>query len=111
MIVLNNIFFDLDKYELKDTSLPELNKILSFLKENPRLNVEIAGHTDNTGTVSYNRQLSLKRAQSVYTFLIENGVEKTRLKPMGYGPDRPLAPNDTEVNKKLNRRIEFKLLP
>lgn len=111
MVVLNNIFFEFDKFDLKDSSIPELNRILTFLKENPRVKVEIAGHTDNAGTAAYNRQLSLKRAQSVFNYLVEKGVAKARLVPMGYGPDRPLAPNDSEDNKKLNRRIEFKLLP
>jgi OmpA-OmpF porin, OOP family len=108
--VLNNIFFDLDKYELKPASMPELQKMVSFLKENPLLKVEIAGHTDNTGAAAYNRQLSLKRAQSVFDYLIGHGINKSRLIPKGYGPDQPLAPNDTEEQRKLNRRIEFKLV-
>jgi OmpA-OmpF porin, OOP family len=108
--VLNNIFFDFNMSELKPASLPELQKLVSFLKENPELKVEIAGHTDNVGTSAYNRQLSLKRAQSVYDYLVAHGIEKARLLPKGYGPDQPLAPNDSEAQRKLNRRIEFKLV-
>ncbi|RAV99908.1 OmpA family protein [Pseudochryseolinea flava] len=110
VVVLNNIFFEFDKFDLKDSSIPELNKILTFLTENPRVKVEIAGHTDNAGTADYNRQLSLKRAQSVFNYLVEKGIDSRRLQPMGYGPDRPIAANDSEDNKKMNRRIEFKLI-
>lgn len=109
-VVLNNIFFDVDEYKLKDASIPELHKMITFLQENPAIKVEISGHTDNSGSAAHNRQLSLKRAQSVYDYLVEHGIEKTRLFPKGYGPDQPLAPNETEDQRKLNRRIEFKLI-
>jgi OOP family OmpA-OmpF porin len=108
--VLNNIFFDVDKYELKEKSSPELQKILRFLKENPRVRVEIGGHTDNSGSASHNRELSEKRARSVYGFLVQHGVDKARLEPKGYGPDRPISPNDTEEGRQQNRRIEFRIL-
>jgi outer membrane protein OmpA-like peptidoglycan-associated protein len=110
VVILNNIFFEFDKFELKDSSIPELNKLLIFLQENPAIRVEISGHTDNTGSASYNKQLSLKRANSVYQFLIARGVKMTRLDPKGYGSERPLGPNDTEDQKKLNRRIEFRII-
>jgi outer membrane protein OmpA-like peptidoglycan-associated protein len=109
-VILNNIFFDLDKYELKDNSITELKKIIRFLTENPKIRVEIGGHTDNSGSVTYNKQLSEKRALSVYNYLTANGVEKSRLTPKGYGPDQPISPNDTEVSRQLNRRIEFKIV-
>jgi len=108
--VLNNIFFDLDKYELKSKSIPELQKVIRFMNENPALRVEIAGHTDNQGSVSYNQQLSLKRAQSVYNYLINNGINKNRLMAKGYGQGNPLASNDSEPGRQLNRRIEFKIV-
>lgn len=108
--VLNNIFFDVDKYELKEKSSPELQKILRFLKENPSVRVEIGGHTDNSGSATHNRELSDKRARSVYDFLVQHGIDKTRLAPMGYGPDRPIAPNDTDAGRQKNRRIEFRIL-
>lgn len=109
-VILNNIFFDLDKYELKDNSITELKKIIRFLTENPKIRVEIGGHTDNSGSVTYNKQLSEKRALAVYNYLITNGIEKSRLTPKGYGPDQPISPNDTEASRKLNRRIEFKII-
>lgn len=108
--VLNNIFFDVDKFELKEKSSPELQKIVRFLKENPRVKVEIGGHTDNSGSAAYNRELSQKRALSVNEFLVEHGIDRARLVPRGYGPDRPLAPNDTEAGRQQNRRIEFRIL-
>ncbi|MEJ1240667.1 OmpA family protein [Chryseolinea sp. T2] len=108
--VLNNIFFDVDKYELKEKSSPELQKILRFLKENPRVKVEIGGHTDNSGSASYNRELSEKRARSVYDFMVQHGIDKARLFTKGYGPDRPVASNENDAGKQQNRRIEFRIL-
>jgi outer membrane protein OmpA-like peptidoglycan-associated protein len=111
MVVLNNIFFGFDEYTLQGSSVAELQQIIDFLKENPHLKVEIGGHTDNAGSASYNRTLSLKRAQSVFNYLVEGGINSNRLFPKGYGPDRPMGSNDTEDQRKLNRRIEFRLLP
>lgn len=108
--VLKNIFFDTDKYDLKDKSKTELEKIIGFLNNNPRVRIEISGHTDNVGTLAYNRQLSDKRAQSVYNYLIDNGVDPKRMVPKGYGPDKPMASNETEDGRQLNRRIEFKVI-
>ncbi len=106
---MKNIFFDIDKFELKDKSVPELQKVIQFLKENPTLKLEISGHTDNTGSATYNRQLSDKRARSVYQYLLDQGIAAARLTPKGYGPDQPVAKNDTEEGRMLNRRIEFKI--
>ena len=109
-VVLKNLFFDVDKYELKEKSVTELRKIIQFLKENPATRLEISGHTDNTGSAQYNRQLSEKRARSVFQYLVDNGVSPQRLSPKGYGPDAPVSTNDTEEGRTLNRRIEFKIL-
>ena len=108
--VLNNIFFDVDKYDLKDKSVTELEKIIRFLSVNPVVRVEIAGHTDNSGSADYNRQLSERRANSVFTFLIQHGIDKKRMVPKGYGPDRPIASNDTEEGRSQNRRIEVRII-
>jgi OmpA-OmpF porin, OOP family len=109
-IVLNNIFFDHNQYELKPKSITELDKLARFLFENPSHKVEISGHTDNTGTESYNLQLSQQRAQSVAEYLIRKGLDSSRLNKIGYGSRKPMAPNDSEANKEKNRRIEFKVL-
>lgn len=108
--ILNNIFFDIDKYDLKEKSTTELQKIIGFLNGNPNMRVEISGHTDNSGSAVYNRQLSEKRALSVYTFLTQHGIDKKRLLPRGYGPDQPVASNDSEEGRQQNRRIEFRIL-
>jgi OmpA-OmpF porin, OOP family len=108
--ILENIFFDLDKYDLKDKSVTELQKIVRFLKENPGLKVEVSGHTDNSGAETYNLQLSERRAQAVYNYLVANGIASERLRLRGYGAGKPIADNNTEEGKQKNRRIEFKLI-
>ena len=79
--ILQNIFFDVDKYDLKAKSITELQKIMRFLKENPLLRVEISGHTDNSGSDAHNLQLSQKRAQAVYDYLVANGIDPKKLIP------------------------------
>ncbi len=106
-VVLKNIFFDTDKYDLKERSITELQKIIRFLNENQHIKIEISGHTDNTGSPEYNQQLSEKRAQAVYSYLIENGIDSKKLSWKGYGQSRPKSTNDTEAGRQLNRRIEF----
>lgn len=108
--ILQNIFFDIDKFDLKDKSVTELQKILRFLKENPSIKVEISGHTDNSGSPAYNVELSQKRAQSVNNYLTANGIGSARLIPKGYGSNQPIADNATEEGRQKNRRIEFKLI-
>lgn len=108
--VLNNIFFDFDKYELQEKSKTELNNVIKFLKEKPSIKVEIGGHTDSDGSAAYNKQLSLKRAQSVVSYLVEKGINKSRLTEKGYGADNPIKENNSEENKQANRRIEFKII-
>jgi len=110
MVVLNNLFFDVDKYELKQQSLTELNEIVKFLQNNKTVKIEISGHTDNSGTESYNQQLSLKRAASVADYLKKQGIDLLRISQKGYGSQRPVRPNDSDENRQLNRRIEFKIL-
>jgi OmpA-OmpF porin, OOP family len=109
-VILNNIFFDVDKYELKQESMTELSEMIKFLQLNPSVKIEISGHTDNSGATSYNQQLSLKRAASVAEYLKSRGIEAGRLTQIGYGSQRPLKPNDTDENRQFNRRIEFKVL-
>lgn len=110
MAVLNNLFFDVDKYELKQKSIPELKKIVRFMNENPGIRVEISGHTDNSGQAAYNKQLSEKRALAVFHYLTQNGIQPERLTSVGLGQDKPLASNETEQGRQQNRRIEFRIL-
>lgn len=109
-IVLNNIFFDFDKSTLRPESYPELEKLIAFLNEFPTVKIEISGHTDNKGTAAYNKPLSESRAQTVVDYLISKGISKSRLTYAGYGFDRPIATNDTDEGRQLNRRTEFKII-
>ena len=109
-VVLNNVFFEVDKFDLKDESKIELNKLVTFLKNNPGLAIELSGHTDNTGVKQKNIELSTARAKSVQQYLITNGIDATRLTYKGYGDAQPIADNKTEKGRKQNRRTEFKVI-
>ena len=109
-LVLKNIYFDTDSYELDKRSLSEINNVVQLLTDNPEIQIEIAGHTDNIGNKSYNQVLSEKRAISVYEKLIEAGIDKTRTIYKGYGDADPIKDNSTESNRQSNRRIEFRVL-
>ncbi len=106
-IVLHNIFFETGIYALKETSKNELIRIIELMKYYPSLRVEIQGNTDNVGGESFNLDLSQKRASVVKNYLVERGVEATRLEANGYGYSKPRATNDTPEGKALNRRIEM----
>lgn len=108
--VLKNIFFEFNKYDLQDKSITELERVVNFLKDNSSIQVEISGHTDNTGTPANNLRLSQNRAQSVATYLTTHGIDPGRITQKGYGADRPIKPNDTEENRQGNRRIEFRII-
>ncbi|MEL6559722.1 MAG: OmpA family protein [Bacteroidota bacterium] len=105
--ILKNIFFDFDKFELKESSIPELEVFADFMKKNKTVKVEIQGHTDNNGGEEYNQQLSENRAKAVYLFLINKGISKSRLLYSGKGSSKPLADNNSEEGRGQNRRIEF----
>jgi OmpA-OmpF porin, OOP family len=84
-----------------------LDKIIDFLKEDTTINLNITGHTDSTGTAEYNQTLSEKRAYSVYQYLLDHGIYKTRLKHLGKGESEPLNESQLIKNLGLNRRVEF----
>lgn len=109
-ITLSNIFFNSNEFVLQRKSDVELNKIKDFMLLNPSLNVQISGHTDAVGSVEYNLNLSQKRAEAVANYLIQNGIDATRIKAVGYGKQKPIADNTTEEGRKENRRIEFEIL-
>lgn len=109
IVVMNNIFFDFDSDKLKQESVVELKILLQLLSSHPDMNIEIRGHTDNVGTAQYNKILSEKRALSVYNYLIINGINKSRLTYKGFGDTIPVAPNDSDEGRALNRRTEFKV--
>jgi len=106
-VVLKNIFFDTNKFELLPSSLIELNNLLQLLQNNGAINIEIQGHTDNVGSSADNQKLSMQRAQSVYKYLIDNKITAERLSFKGFGSVKPLATNDTAAGRKQNRRTSF----
>jgi len=108
-IVLRNIFFDYDKATLRDESVAELTRLNSLLTSNPTLKIEIAGYTDNKGSAQYNQRLSESRAKSVVDYLVAHGIAAGRLTFKGYGMDSPIATNETDAGRQLNRRTEFKI--
>lgn len=107
---LNNIFFDTGEYTLDDRSKVELNRMVEFLNSNKSLKIEISGHTDDVGSDTGNLELSKKRAASVQEYLQKSGIPPERLTAKGYGKTRPLAPNNSESNRRQNRRIEWRVL-
>jgi len=109
-MTLRNIFYETDQFRLKSTSFAELDKLVSFLTDNPALRIEIEGHTDNQGTDAYNLDLSMKRARSVYNYLLDHGISENRLSFKGYGESKPVSPNDTEEGRALNRRTEIRII-
>jgi OOP family OmpA-OmpF porin len=106
-IQLTNIYFDQSSPTLRPESFPELNQLYATLLENPSLQIEIRGHTDNQGDFDLNVKLSRDRCQAVVDYLTGKGITKNRLKTVGRGPIDPIAPNTTEENRKKNRRVEF----
>jgi outer membrane protein OmpA-like peptidoglycan-associated protein/Tol biopolymer transport system component len=109
-VVLRNIFFRTDSHELLPESMTELKTLISLLTQNAGMKIEIGGHTDNTGSFAYNKNLSERRALSVYNYLLENGIAKERISYSGYADQKPIATNDTEEGRAQNRRTEFKVL-
>lgn len=109
-IVLRNIFFETDRYNLKPESKVELNRVVRLMNNNPSIHVEIAGHTDDTGTHEYNEELSENRAKAVYEYLADAGIDPARITYKGYGETRPIASNETEEGRASNRRTEFRII-
>ena len=109
-VVLKNIFFDTDKYDLKPESRTELEKLVNLLQSNGKIRIEISGHTDNAGTAAYNLSLSQNRAREVYDYLIKYGIPAARLTFAGYGLTKPVDTNETEQGRANNRRTEFRVV-
>jgi outer membrane protein OmpA-like peptidoglycan-associated protein len=106
-IVLDGINFASGSSNVTSGSKSTLDKVVNTMRSNPELEIEIRGYTDNTGSLAGNKNLSQKRAESVRQYLIENGIDGTRVKAVGYGPENPIAPNNTREGRAKNRRIEF----
>ncbi len=109
-IRLNNIYFATNSAELTAESFPELNRVVELINTNPQVVIEISAHTDNVGSDGYNLLLSDRRAKSVVNYLLENNVAQKQLVAKGYGLRKPFVPNDSDENRAMNRRVEFKVL-
>lgn len=106
-IKLNNVFFVRGRPQLLPDSYPELDRLFEILTENPKMEIALAGHTDNQGDAKLNQQLSEQRVMSVRTYLIKKGVSDRRITGKGYGSSKPIADNTKEETRRLNRRVEF----
>ncbi|MFD2571809.1 OmpA family protein [Spirosoma soli] len=107
---LNNLFFESGRYDLAEKSRTELDRLSAFLQSNPSVKIEISGHTDDKGDAAANLTLSQKRAQAVVAYLTKAGIAPARIQAVGFGKTRPLAPNINDENRRLNRRIEWRVL-
>jgi len=110
VVRLSNIFFDVDKFNIKLSSIVELKTVIQVLKKNPSMRIEISGHTDNTGSDTHNKELSQNRANAVVNYLVEKGIDKRRLVAVGYGASKPSTSNETVEGRARNRRIEMRIL-
>ncbi len=103
----SGILFDVDKTALKSAARSNLQNLATSLNSNPQTNILIVGHTDNTGSASYNQDLSVRRAEAVKSFIVSNGVSSGRLSTQGKGLTEPIADNSTESGRAQNRRVEI----
>lgn len=107
---LNNVFFDFDKYNLRPESYVELDRVVKFLQDYPNVEIEMSAHTDSRGSDAYNITLSDNRAKSVREYILSKGITVNRIVSKGYGETKPVATNDTDEGRQLNRRVEFTIL-
>ncbi|HVU93807.1 MAG TPA: OmpA family protein [Puia sp.] len=109
-VVLKNIFFESNKYQLKSESEAELNEVVQLMKENPTLHIQISGHTDNSGKATDNQLLSENRAKAVTNYLVAKGIAAARLTYKGFGDTQPIADNATPEGRARNRRTELNVI-
>ncbi len=107
----SNVTFDVDSAIISPRFQPTLNEVARVLSQYEKTFVDVMGHTDSTGSESYNMTLSQRRADSVATYLSSNGVLRARMGTQGFGESRPIASNETESGRAQNRRVEIKLVP
>lgn len=109
-LVLHDIYFQFDRSVILQQSYKELTRLLELMQDNPKLRIEIGGHTDDKGSVEYNRKLSESRAKAVADYLTSKGIDPKRLSYRGYGKSKPIEDNSTEEGRSKNRRVEIKVL-
>ncbi len=110
-IILKNVFFETGSADLRDVSFTELDKLYQLLVETPALRIQVNGHTDDVGEDGSNQSLSENRAKSVYQYLINKGIDASRILFKGYGESQPISDNESDSGRAQNRRTEFVILP
>jgi outer membrane protein OmpA-like peptidoglycan-associated protein len=110
IVLLNNIYFETAEYELLTASFAELNKLKELMNQNPTLTILIEGHTDIIGDKKANMELSQKRVNSVKNYLISKGIDSKRIETKGWGSSKPLNANGNDDERKVNRRVEFRVM-
>ena len=106
VITLGDVLFEFNRAEVKASAQARMAQLADFLKQYPDRRVSIEGHTDNIGSTSYNMELSLRRAEAIKSQLVGLGIASERVSTVGYGKDFPVAANDTDTNRAINRRVE-----
>ena len=109
VVQLKNIQFEPNSYMLTRSSFAELEKVVKLMEANPNLKIELSAHTDDIGTDEYNDRLSAKRGEATMAHIVRRGIDPSRLTSVGYGKRQPLVPNTSDVNRAINRRVEFKV--
>jgi peptidoglycan-associated lipoprotein len=116
IFVLENIYYDFNKYDIRPDAAQELDKLVTTLEDNPHIKIELSSHTDSVDTERYNLMLSQKRAESAVEYIVSQGIDPSRLLAKGYGESRPIAPNtnpdgtDNPEGRQKNRRTEFRII-
>lgn len=110
IVRLNNVFFDFDKWDLRPESFVELDRVVNLMNEHPTMVIVMSAHTDSYGTDEYNFVLSDKRAKSVMDYILSKGISPDRISSKGYGESKPVATNETDEGRQLNRRVEFMIM-
>lgn len=107
IVKLKNVLFEVGTTKLLKESFPELDEVIDFLKRNPKVRIELQGHTDNQGSALNDLELSQQRVDKIKSYLVSQGIKSNRVSGKGFGNTRPIASNNTEEERKLNRRVEF----
>ena len=105
-----NVFFDFDVFLLDTVGKETILELFNYLKKNPGIDIKIIGHTDNQGSINYNKNLSINRAKYISDYLVKLGLDKERINFTGLGSTKPISNNDTEIGRQKNRRVEFILV-
>ena len=106
-ITLKNIYFDASKYDLEPESFPELDRLVTVMRENPTMTIKLEGHTDTVGEFDANVELSRNRVNEVKGYLVRKGIRTDRIETVGYGPSRPINTNRSLKERPENRRVEM----